>query len=201
MVLLLIGVSGFAFWAFSERQTYKNDVDKLIEKQVSIAKIQTETAKDNEFAEKEKQPLKSYQGPTSYGSVSVKYPKTWSGYVDDTGKGNAPVDGYFYPTTVPGLQSGAAYALRVQVLERSFSEEARSYDSQVKSGKARSSSYSSPNVEGVVGMRIEGEVASKKQGIVVLLPLRDKTIKLYTESDQYYNDFNNNILPNFKFTP
>lgn len=201
VTLLLFAVGGFALWAFNSRQEYKNDADKIIATQVEIAKKETATEKDNEFTEKEKQPLKNYQGPSSSGSILIKYPKTWSGYVDDTGKGSAPVDGYFHPTTVPGVQSGSAYALRVQVVNRSFSDEARTYDSQVKAGKARSSSYSNKNVPGVVGMKIEGEIASKQQGIVVLMPLRDKTVKIYTESDQFYNDFNNNILPNFSFTP
>ncbi len=201
VTILLIAISGFAVWAFSSRQEYKNETDKIVATQVEIAKKETATQKDNEFTEKEKQPLKSYQGPSSYGGLLIKYPKTWSGYADDTGKGGEPVDGYFHPTTVPGIQSGTAYALRAQVLNKSFSDAVRVYDAQVKTGKARASSYSNQNIPGVVGMKLEGEIASKQQGIVILMPLRDKTIKLYTESDQYYNDFNNIILPNFSFTP
>lgn len=201
VTLLLFAVGGFALWSFNSRQEYKNETDKIVATQVEIAKKETATEKDNEFTEKEKQPLKNYQGPSSLGSVLVKYPKTWSGYVDDTGKSSAPLDGYFHPTTVPGVQSGTAYALRVQVVDKSFSDEVRTYDSQVKAGRARASSYSNKNIPGVVGMKIEGEIASKQQGIVILMPLRDKTVKIYTESDQFYNDFNNNILPNFSFTP
>lgn len=201
VTILFLTISGFAIWAFMSRQEYKTNTDGIVAKQVEIAKKETATQKDNEFTEKEKQPLKNYQGPSSLGSVIVKYPKTWSAYVDDTGKGNSPLDGYFNPTTVPGLQSGSAYALRVQVVERSFSDEARSYDAQVKAGKARSSSYSNKNIPGVIGMRVDGEIAPKQQGIVILMPLRDKTVKLYTESNQYYDDFNNNILPNFSFSP
>lgn len=201
VTILFLAVSGFAIWAFSSRQEYKNNTDGIVAKQVEIAKKETATQKDNEFTEKEKQPLETYQGPGSFGGIIVKYPKTWSAYVEDSGKGSTPVDGYFNPTTVPGLQSGSAYALRVQVVDRQFSEEARTYDAQVKSGKARSTSYTNRNIPGVIGVRIDGEISPKQQGIVILLPLRDKTVKLFTESDQYYNDFNNNVLPNFSFTP
>lgn len=201
VTLLFFAVTGFALWSFNSRQEYKNETDKIVAKQVEIAKKETASEKDNEFSEKEKQPLKNYQGPSALGSILIKYPKTWSGYVDDAGKGTSPIDGYFYPTTVPSIQGDTAYALRVQVIDRSFSDQAKSYDNQVKTGKARSSSYTNKNIPGVVGMRLEGEVATKRQGIVILMPLRDKTVKIYTESDQFYDDFNNNILPNFSFTP
>lgn len=199
-LVLFLAISGFAVWAFMGRQDYKNNTDQKIATAVNIAKKQTATEKDNLFAEASKLPLTNYQGPSALGSILVKYPKTWSAYVDDTGKGSSPLDGYFHPTTVPGVSSGTAYALRVQVLERSFADELRSFDSQVKSGKARTQPYEAVNVPGVIGARIEGEIAPKQQGIVILLPLRDKTIKIYTMSDQYYNDFNNNVLPNFKFS-
>ena len=201
VTVLLLAISVFALITFNSRQQYKNETDKIVATQVDIAVKETSTKKDNEFAEKEKQPLKNYQGPDAYGALIIRYPKTWSGYVDDSSNGSVPVNGYFYPTTVPGFQSGTAYALRVQVVGRSFSEETRSYDNQVKSGKAKATSYSNKNIPGVVGMRVEGESEPKKQGIVVMLPLRDKTVKLYTESDQFYKDFNDNILPNFSFTP
>lgn len=200
-VLLLLGSLGFGLWAFMSRQDYKDNVDQKVATAVEIAKKETETAKDNEFAESEKQPLKNYQGPSSLGRITMKYPKTWSGYVDESGRGSAELDGYFHPTTVPGLQSDTSYALRVQVSSRPYSDEAKAFDSKTKSGAVKISSYRPRNVSDVVGMRIEGEIESKKQGIMILLPSRDKTIKIYTESNQFYNDFNKNILPNFTFTP
>ncbi len=55
-----------------------------------------EGSKDNEFIVREKQPLQTYTGPSAFGSISVKYPKTWSAYVDETNS-STPVDGYFHP--------------------------------------------------------------------------------------------------------
>ncbi len=200
-IILLIATASFAVWAYMERTDYKNNVEAKVKTAVGVAVKETETRKDNEFQEKEKQPLTNYQGPSAFGSILVKYPKSWSAYVDESGRGSAPVDGYFHPTTVPGTQSGATYALRIQVVERSFSDEVKSFDSAVKQGKVRSQAYAPANVKNVVGVRIEGEIAPKQQGIIVLLPLRDKTVKLYTQSNQFFNDFNAHILPNFTFTP
>lgn len=200
-ILLLVATSGFAIWSFMGRQDYKNNVDQKIESAVAVAVKTAETQKDNEFTEKEKLPLTSYQSPSDLGSIVVKYPKTWSSYVDSTGRGSSPLDGYFHPATVPGLNSGTAYALRLEVVSRSFSEVVKSYDTLVKSGKSTAQAYQPVNVNDVVGVRIEGSIDNQKQGIMIILPLRDKTIKLYTESNQFYNDLDNNILPNFSFTP
>ncbi len=200
-VFFLVVTAGFAIWAFMGRQDYKDNVDQKIEAAVAVAVKETKTEKDVEFAEKEKAPLKAYQGPSDAGSITIMYPKTWSAYVDSSGRGSATLDGYFHPTTVPGVSSGASYALRLQVVDRSFSEEVRSFDSQIKNGSSSAVAYQPVNVGDVVGVRITGQIDSQKQGIIILLPLRDKTIKLFTESDQFYNDFDNNILPNFRFSP
>jgi hypothetical protein len=200
-IVFLLGTAGFALWAFMSRQDYKNNVDVKVRTAVGVAVKETETRKDNEFQEREKQPLATYQGPATSGSIVIKYPKTWSAYVEDAGKGSKPLDGYFHPTKVPGIQSEAAYALRVEVVEQSFADVVKTFDSAVKQGKVRSQTYSPANVTTVVGLRVEGEITPRQQGIMILVPLRDKTIKLYTQSDQFYNDFNNNVLPNFTFTP
>src|SRR4051812_5570296 len=87
----LIAAVIFAAWSFNGRQDYKDNVDAKIGVAVEKA-VQGESAKkDLEFAEAAKNPLKNYRGPEAYGSLSVDYPKTWSGYVDDTGKSNAAV--------------------------------------------------------------------------------------------------------------
>jgi hypothetical protein len=49
-------------------------------------------------------------------------------------------------------------------------------------------------------VRVKGEVRNETVDMVVL-PLRDKTLQLWTEGTQFENDFNNNILANFSFSP
>jgi hypothetical protein len=121
-VLLTFAATGFGVWAFAERQNYKDNSDKISAKAVEIAIQKEDTKKDNEFLEREKSPLKKYQGPDTYGGLDISYPKTWSAYVV-TDNGATPVDGYFHPNYVPGIQSKAAFALRVQVLSRTYEQE------------------------------------------------------------------------------
>jgi cytoskeletal protein RodZ len=202
MVLMVVFIALFV-WAFASRQDYKNNSDKKAAAAAEIAKQQTSSAKDKEFVEKEKLPVKTYKGPSSYGTLSIAYPKTWSAYIDESGQGNVPVNGYFHPEYVPGLQSGSAFALRVQVTNQKYADEIKQFESKIKTGKVTLAPYQAPMVtdKNAVGARITGEIENGKQGSIVLFPLRDKTVKISTESTQFINDFEKIILANLTFVP
>lgn len=199
-VVFFLASLGFGLWAYSSRQDYKNNVDQKIATAVEVAKQETATEKDNEFIEREKQPLKEYKGPASFGTLSVKYPKTWSAYVEEDASG-VGVSGYFHPNFVPGTNSDANYALRIQVTNKSYADELRSFDGKVKQGDTQAKPYKPVNVENIIGTQLNGDIGDQKSGILILLPLRDKTIKVWTEAEQYQKDFFNNVMANFKFVP
>lgn len=198
VVLLLIAVI-FGLWAFAGRQDYKNNADQKIANAVKVAKQQQQLADNQTFNEAAKQPLKSYVGPATYGSVTLKYPKTWSAFIT-AGQSDSPLNGYFYPDYIPDLQT-TSFALRVQVVSSSYAQQMQNFTSQVSSGKVKISAYTAPKVPGTLGSRIDGAVDTNKQGIMVLFPIRDKTLKIWTEADSFRADFLNNILPNITFSP
>lgn len=212
LVLILV-VTGFLFfvslwfglWAFTSREDFKNNVDKKVAAAVSVAQKQTASEKDNEFVEKEKQPLKSYQAPEAYGSLTFSYPKTWSSLIDESGGTGIPVNGYFYPNFIPGLGSAASlsvsYALRVQVSSTTYAAAVKAFDPQATSGQVKVIPFKPDKVAGVVGVRIDGTIVVGKQGAMVILPLRDKSIQVWTESNQFVPDFNGNILPSLTYSP
>jgi hypothetical protein len=200
-ILLFLCATGFGFWAFASRQDFKDHSDQKSAKAVQIAIQQEASKKDNEFLEKEKTPLKTYQGPAAYGSLDVKYPKTWSAYVIETDRAAIPVDGFFHPNFVPGVLTKTAYALRVQVTSQSYEQEMKQFDGKVKAGKVTVTPFIAKSVPGITGARIEGEINQGQKDTMVLLPIRDKTIKISTESQQFIGDFNNIILANLKFVP
>ncbi len=202
LVIALVGALGFGLWAFGGMQDYKNNVDQKIQTAIVVANQKLSTQKDNEFIQKEKSPYKTYQGPDTYGSISFRYPKTWSGYVDTTNN-STPVDGYFQPGVVPGISSSGstAYALRVQVLGQSYDQVMGQYQAQVQSGKLKISAYRAPKVKSVLGSLVRGEVNPGQSDTMVVLQLRDKTIEVWVEADQYVKDLNAVILPSFSFSP
>ena len=200
-VLFLLVSIGFGAWAFMSREDYKNNVDQKIAAAQEVTKKETETAKDNEFLEKEKQPLKKYQSSAQLSSIGISYPKTWSAYIDERGTGSTPLSAYFNPQFVPVTTSDTLYALRAELSSRSFVDEAKAFDSYIKQGKATSRPYQSSVSGSGVGLRIEGEYMPKKQGIIVLIPVREKTLKIWTESNDYKNDLENIVLKNISFSP
>ena len=201
-IVLLIAAASFGLWAFSSRQDYKNNVDAKIKAASEVVKQQESTLKDQQFAEESKKPLKSYNGPQAYGSLVLNYPKTWSGYVDDSGSGRAFVDGYFAPGTVPSITNQTfLFALRIQVVNQPYATVLQSFASQQTTGKLSVSAYALPLLPSVVGVKISGQLSDQKTVTMVVLPLRSQTVKISTEGTQYLNDFNNSILPNLTFIP
>lgn len=204
ITLFFIGAATFAVYAYSGMNDYKLNSDKKVAAAVTVAKEETSIEKDKQHAEADKQPLKTYTGPEQYGSLRISYPKTWSGYVVVGTSGNQPLDAYFQPGVVPAISDQAStFALRVQVVNQSYVTVANQYNNMVTNKTLTASAYALPKVPNVVGIRYEGVIDTSKKvsGSIIILPLRDKTLKLYTESPTYANDFNTNILPNLTFSP
>ena len=212
-ILLLIGAVVFGGWAFSSRQDYKNNTDAKIAAAVTVAKQQEGTLKDAQFTQAEKDPLATYNGPEAYGSIVVRYPKTWSGYTavgnsSSGGSGNSAVDDYFYPGVVPSTtDQSSVYALRIQVLNQSYSSVVSQINqSQSAASPPTISPYALPKVPRAVGIELTGTLpvtngTGNKTGVMVILPLRSETIEVWTEGNQFIGDFNNSVLPNFSFSP
>lgn len=199
-LVLLVVVFIFGLWAFGKMQDYKNNVDQKIAEASEKVKLQTSTAKDKELSEKEKNPLKHYKGPATYGSIDFQYSKTWSAYVDQSNN-STPLNGYFHPDYIPGVQSGTAFALRVQVLNQTYDQELKQLDSKVKNGKVKVAPFRAPNVPSVLGSRAEGEINLGQKDTKIFLPVRDKTLEIWTESDQFVHDLDTIILSSLTYSP
>jgi hypothetical protein len=204
LALFFIAAASFAVWAYQGRQDYKNNSDAKSAAAVAANKqvVQAEDAK--QFAEAAKLPLKPYIGPETYGSLRVMYPKTWSAYVDIADASSRPLDVYFHSDYVPAPELKQTYNLRIQVSAQSYSQFVNQYAALVKIGKVTAVPYSLPKVKDVAGLRLDGQVLltdSKSSGTMILLPMRDKTLEIWTESPSYLPDFLNNILPNLTFSP
>ena len=202
VVLLLIAAVAFGGWAYQGRQDYKDNVDAKVRDAVTAAVKSEDSKKAAEYAETSKSPLKTYSGPSAFGSVQVQYPKTWSAYVVEQTSGENVVDGYFQPNFVPSTQSDSnSFALRVRIASQSYSQAVQSLQSYVKAGKATATPFAFAKVPGVVGTRFDGQIGDNKQGAMVVVPLRANALLVSTEAGQYLSDFNNNILPNLSFSP
>ena len=192
---------GLFVWAFLSRQDYKQNVSQKVNSAVKVAVQQESSLKDKEFLQKEKSPVKTFSGPDTFGGITFNYPKTWSAYVIESERSSIPVDGYFHPDIVPDISGKTAYALRIRVLNQTYDTILKSFESQIKQGKVTMSAYSPSKQKNVVGARLDGEINIAQKDHMAVLPLRDKTIELSTESDQFQADFDKIVLDSLNFTP
>lgn len=201
-IVLLLGAVSFGAWAFVERQDYKNNSDQKAEQAADARQAEVEKTEQAKYAEEEKKPLRSHKVPDQYGSIDVQLPKTWSAYVIEGASGSTPVDDYFHPLAVSNVDKDEnAHALRIQVVEETYDKVVKSYEGDVNNNKLVASPYALPEVPSAVGTRFDGQIERNKQGSLIVLPLRNLTIKIWTESPNYVADFNNIILPNLSFAP
>jgi hypothetical protein len=206
--ILFVAAAAFAGWAFMGRQDYKSNSDQKAAVAVDTAKKAQAQQLQKKFDEDYKNPNKSYQGPVSFGGVTFSYPKTWSAYVDESG-GSEPINGYFYPDKVPAINGGTAFALRAELLNSTYSQVMQQYASQIKAGKLKAAAYLPPKMAGVAnaqaGTKLDGVVnhsqIGDQTGSMVILQVRDKTLKVYTESTNFSPDFNNIVLNSLTYLP
>jgi hypothetical protein len=200
IVFLLLALV-FAFWAMGERSDYKNNVDQKVASALEDAVKEAEANKEKEFVEREKSPFRTYEGPSDFGGIKIKYPKTWSAYIEEERSGSSPINGYFYPNFVPNTQSDTPFALRIELLESDYAQELDSYETASENGEVKVSPLKAVNVPKIVGAKIIGELDRDKRGIVAMFPLRDKTLVLTTENMDFAKDFNDIILKYLTFNP
>lgn len=201
--VLFIAAASFAYVANNGRQDYKNNVDAKIAVAVAADKKVVQNEDAAQYAQVAKQPLKTYVGPEAYGTIRVSYPKTWSAYILDSSTNSSnPLDAYFAPNSVPDIAgTTSSFSLRIQVTSTSYDQTVKQYANQLQQNALTLTPYSLPKLPNVIGVRITGQIEQSKQGIMVILPVRDKTLKIWTEASAFTDDFNNNILPNFTFSP
>ena len=203
LAILFVGAASFGTWAFMSRQDYKNNSDAKSAVAVAANTKKVQAADAVQYAEAAKSPVKTFMGPEAYGDVRISYPKTWSAYAE-TETSSSPLNAYFHSDYVPAEQKGQTYRLRVEIVTAAYSRELSSFNSAIAKGTVTAAAYSLPKVPSVVGTRLSGAIfpgAKTAPGVMILMPLRDKTLKIWTESNDYLKDFDTYVLPEVTFSP
>ena len=204
LAILLVVSLVFGYSSYTKGQDYKNNSDEKSTVAVEAAKKAQAAELQASYDEQSKSPYKTYEGSAVAGSVTFSYPKTWSAYVDETSTVQL-INGYFYPGQVPGVQSTTAFALRVEMVSTDYSQIVAQYAAQTKKGTLTAAAYVPPKMVGVAnvqtGTHFDGTLDRSKNGSLDVIKVRDKTLKISTESKDYLPDFNGTILASLKFSP
>lgn len=159
--------------AYKEGQTAGAEAQKITDTAAAKAEAQN--------------PFRSYVAPIDFGEFTIKFPKNWSSWVAENLTATTQVDLIVHPEFVKVLPSNTVnYALRAGLINTTYDSVRQNYDQRVKSKKLKATSVT---VSGIDGTRYTGEFKDKKNGIMVLIPVRDKTIYFSTENTKYQPEF------------
>lgn len=200
--LVLLGVltvlfAGLAIWAYVNYSDQKNNVDSKISAAVAVAKKAQSEADAATFAEREKEPTRTFAGPEDLGSVTFEYPKTWSVYVDKSG-GSQTYSAYLHPLVVPPVDGAQQFALRVSIENKNYDSVLRSFETTVSRGELRSSAVT---VGSYSGNRLDGKLSDTTRGSILVFKVRDKTLLLRSDAENFVTDLNEIVLKSLTFNP
>jgi hypothetical protein len=202
LVVLFFTSLGVGYWAFSQRTHYKDDSDQIVATAVQKAINNTESSDAAKYDEEEKTPYNVYVGPAAFGNITISYPKTWSGYVVENDSSSTPIEGYFQPGVVPDITNiNNTFALSVELTQTPYDSIMSQFNAQLQAGQVTIAPYTLPKVPSVVGSRVVGQILPNSQGTMIVLPLRNMTLEVWTESNAFTSDFNTDILPHLSFSP
>lgn len=186
LILFLIAGS-LAIWAYMQYSHEKSNVDSKVAIDVAKGKSEQAESDQKKFSEEAKNPRIEFVGPSEYGRVSFMYPRTWSVYIENDGSNRGDYKAYLNPVAVPSASNKASrFALRLEIINKNLDTVLNDYQSRLKKGELTSSST---EFNGISATRIDGTFEKELRGSVVLMKVRDKTIRFSTDADTFKPDF------------
>ncbi len=186
--LLLVGALLLAYYFNSEYRTAKSDVESQVAAGVLDREKEITDKLEAEYVAKEKLPYSTFTGPSDYGSLTFKFPKTWSVYIGkDASATGGDFEAYLHPVEVPPVSSTTINALRVSIRTETVETATGRYKSLVQSGKLAASAVS---INGTDATRYDGQLLNNLVGSLIIFKMRDKTILIQTDAEIYREDFN-----------
>lgn len=185
--IFVVAFAGLAVWAYINYMDQKNNVDAKIDRAVTVAEKKLSDELEVKFTQREKEPLKSFAGPSDYGTLGFKYPKTWSLYVASDGSTAKGYEAFFSPGSVPSVNAiTSRYAIRVAITNESYEDVLDNFQARVKKGDLKSSAT---KANGQTGTRLDGSFSKDVRGAAVVYKIRDKTTIIRTDADTFKPDF------------
>lgn len=192
IVVLILSTMGFAIlsiWALVQYGDVSADVDGQIAAAVAAAKEEQALKLEEEFAEREKSPYRTFSGPADYGQLTFEYPKTWSVYVASDASNGGDFSAYFNPVQVEAVSNSTINALRLTILDKDFESVASEYQEKMDEPDSNLK-MSLVTVGGATANLYTGTIpGTELNGYIVIFKIRDKTAVFRTDSVLFVDDF------------
>lgn len=178
---------GLFIWMFVQYDAAHTDVQGQIKEAVAEAELKQKTEMEEEFTEREKEPMQIFSGPEEYGTLSFYYPKTWSVYEASDASDRKDYEAYFNPGKVPPLGRESRVALRLTIANSDVNKVKESYTKMVDKGELK---FETRTVNGdVTADFYQGALDKSIVGRVVIFAVRDKTAIIQTDAETFAEDF------------
>ncbi len=184
--VLVLGLGSFGIWAFVAYNEASSDTEQKIAVAVAEAKAEQAEKDEEKFAEREKQPTKTFKAPDDYCGLTFQYPKTWSAHESEQIRSGGDYRAYLNPDVVPPISNTQQFALRVTIEVREYDDVLQRYENLVQKGDLKQSATAS---SGQSGTRLTGNFSNNIRGDAVIYDCRDKTITVQTDADVFKSDF------------
>lgn len=198
--MLLFGV--LAVLAYNHDATSTANINQTVAKAKSEAAAKQKKADDEANRIANELPYRTYTALPVDGGFSLKIPKSWSIYAAHGSDSAVTQLDLMADLDVVNnnLASKAlnTHAFRLQLLNKTQTTVIRSYDDKIKKKEVSSKTI---QVSGINATWLEGSIDDQRHnGVVVILPVRDKTMVINTDSRDFLTEFNQ-ILAEAKINP
>jgi len=186
LAVVALGLGSFSIWAYVSYSEANDDLQGKLTVARTEARAEQAEVDEEKFAEREKQPNKTFKAPDDYCGLTFQYPKTWSAFESELVTNGGDFKAYLNPDVVPPISNTQQYALRVTIEQRDYDTVMDQYRSLVQKGDLKQSTTAS---EGNQGARLTGNFSRNIRGDAVMYRCRDKTITIRSDADVFKSDF------------
>ncbi len=190
-----------AVYAYTEREDAVNNLNVKVKAAVTRA-VEDQKKKDAEENRKANDlPYRVYTADQLDGGFQLQIPKSWSLVANKNVDPTTQLEILSNPNAVVDNQAQNAIntqGFKMLLLKKSQTEVIKNYDALVKQKKVTSKGTT---VSGIAATRFEGQIDNQRHtGIVIVFPVRDKTVVLITENMNYKDEFEK-IVSTAKINP
>jgi hypothetical protein len=186
-----------SFFTFRSARTAQSTLKQASAKAREEGKKEQAELDAKKALEEAQSPYRSYTAPRSAGSFQLRFPKNWSAMAD-IGEDGDELEFTAHPDLLDVSDSeGAAYALVVKLVNQRSSALLREYNEAAADKRVSSKAV---RVSGVAATWYEGRYDDDHNGVIVIVPMRDRTLTFETQDRQFINQFNQ-VLQQSKLAP
>lgn len=186
-VLGTLAFAGLSIYYITQYNKAKTTVDQQRAEAAAEAKTAQKAEDEAAAIEAAKEPYRSYTAPAVIGALSVQFPKNWNVYATED-QDSAILDVYWNPDVVRSAKGfSGGYNLRVKLEKTLYADLVKKQQKAIEKGEVTAQPVT---VSGIAGTRFNGKITADHSGALVVIPLRDRSVSIWTENSDVLADFN-----------